>query len=263
MRNESDRSPATREAERAAFYGDAFYAEQFAESERSARAYVPWLLTWFEPQQVLDVGCGRGAWLKVFLEHGVGQAVGFDGPWNRAEHMADAKIEFRPIELDRSFAGFTRVDLAVTLEVAEHLTPASSDTFVKSLVASSDAVMFGAAYPGQGGTDHINERRHSEWALLFAAEGYDVFDLFRPRFWSDRDVCYWYRQNTFLYLKRGSDVHRRFRERGAEPLADLSFLDLVHPEQPPAWIAPPAIGGLMRALPSAIGRSVKYRMAGR
>ena len=28
------------------------------------------------------------------------------------------------------------------------------------------------------------------------------FDLIRPVFWADQDIEYWYRQNTFLYVKK-------------------------------------------------------------
>lgn len=245
-------------------YGDAFYQDQFSDSERSAREYIPYLWTLFQPAQVLDVGCGRGAWLKVFLEQGVTTALGFDGPWNTAGDMADPRIAFTPIELDKPFAGRTKVDLAMTLEVAEHLPPEASNGFVESLASSSDAVMFGSAFSGQGGTHHINERPHSFWGKLFDEAGFDVFDVFRPRFWGNDRVCFWYRQNTFLYLRRGSPVHAQFVAMGLSPLADVSFLDCVHPElfERPAYVSPPSMGVLLRQVTPAFIRSVRRRLAG-
>jgi hypothetical protein len=47
--------------------------------------------------------------------------------------------------------------------------------------------------------DHINTRPHSYWANKFMCNGYLLFDIFRPEFWSDERVEPWYRQ--FLYVK--------------------------------------------------------------
>jgi hypothetical protein len=52
----------------------------------------------------------------------------------------------------------------VSLEVAEHLQPKRSASFVADLVALAPAVLFSAAIPGQPGTDHINPRWQDEWA---------------------------------------------------------------------------------------------------
>ncbi len=210
-------------------YGDDFYAGQVADSERSAREYVGYLLTLLEPRSVADFGCGRGAWLKVFAEKGVGQVIGYDGPWNSQDKMIDPRIQFRPIDLQRPFAG-ERVDLAMSLEVAEHLAPEAAATFIDSLVAASDCVMFAAAFSQQGGTNHINEQPHSYWGRKFADAGYDAFDAFRPRFWDNGSVCFWYRQNTFLYAARDSAVAASLRTAGLQPVANLAFLDCVHPD---------------------------------
>ncbi len=245
------------------FYGQDFYAEQMADSERSAREYLSYLASTFLPASVLDVGCGRGTWLKVFLELGSDQAYGYDGPWNTAGDMLDRRISFRAVDLNQPFEAPARVDLAMTLEVAEHLNPASAESFVSSLASASDAVMFGAAYTGQGGTNHINEQPHSYWGNLFASRGFDVFDVFRPRFWGNANVCFWYRQNVFLYLKRGTPVQEKFIGAGFRRMENVSFLDCIHPElyalarRPPS--VPPNLGTLARSIMPAVGRSFRHR----
>lgn len=210
-------------------YGDDFYAGQIADSERSAREYAGYLLTLLAPSSVADFGCGRGAWLKVFAEKGVARVIGYDGPWNSQDKMLDPRIEFRAVDLERPFIG-ERVDLAMSLEVAEHLAPQAANTFVDSLVAVSDCVMFAAAFSCQGGTNHINEQPHSYWGRKFAAVGYDAFDVFRPRFWDNESVCFWYRQNTFLYAARDSSAAAALRSAGMQPMTNLAFLDCVHPD---------------------------------
>jgi SAM-dependent methyltransferase len=211
-------------------YDAGFYEGQVATSLQSARIYLRHLWRFMQPRSVLDVGCGRGAWLKACHELGSEILLGLDGGWNSRSQMIDAGIDFRSIDLEKPFAAPHEVDLAISLEVAEHLRPAAAPQFVKCLAAASDAVLFSAAYPGQGGTNHVNEQPHSSWARLFAQQGFAPFDLFRPVFWGNGDVCFWYRQNTFLYCRNASPAWQRIAAHGIGPIAEPSFMDCVHPE---------------------------------
>jgi hypothetical protein len=69
----------------------------------------------------------------------------------------------------------------------------------------SDHVLFSAAIPWQGGTNHLNERPQSYWATLFRKHGYGVQDIVRPRVWGNGRVSYWYRQNAMLYARNQPD----------------------------------------------------------
>lgn len=246
------------------FYGDDFYADQIRDSERSARHYLTYLWSIFQPTSVTDVGCGRGAWLKVFAELGARDVIGYDGAWNSQSQMIDSRIRFFPVDLEKTIVG-SRTDMAMSLEVAEHLSPQASDRFVKSLVGLSDTVLFAAAFTNQGGTNHVNERPHSFWARKFELEGFAVFDLFRPRFWGNEEVCSWYRQNTFLYVRRASDAFEGLRTAGFAPMASLDFLDCVHPYfffRPTPSADVPGVRDLAKNFFPALRRAV-LRRAGR
>jgi hypothetical protein len=67
-------------------------------------------------------------------------------------------IEFVTHNLEATLPLRERFDLAMSLEVAEHLTPGRAESFIQELCGVSDCVLFGAAIPGQGGTNHIHER---------------------------------------------------------------------------------------------------------
>lgn len=211
-------------------YGQEFYDRQMAASLASARKYLRHLWRYIRPGSVLDVGCGRGTWLKACRELGSTTLVGYDGPWNGQEQMADAAIVFRGVDLNGRFAPAEKFDLAMSLEVAEHLEARYADRFVESLAASADCVLFGAAVVGQGGCNHINERMPSYWAHRFGRHGLVPFDLFRPAFWGDPEVCFWYRQNTFLYLRQGSAPYQAVKAGGVAELRDIAFMDCIHPE---------------------------------
>lgn len=210
-------------------YHDGWYDKQVADLLASARIYVAYLWRYVQPASVLDVGCGRGPWLRAWHEQGATTLLGFDGDWNSASKMIDPAIRFTPVDLNRPFQPPARVDLVMSLETAEHLEPASGASFVASLARASDLVLFSAAYSWQGGTHHINEQPHSYWGRLFGEHGYVPFDLLRPVFWGDERVCWWYRQNTFLYAKRDSAAWQALTAQGLAPMADVRFMDCVHP----------------------------------
>jgi SAM-dependent methyltransferase len=167
---------------------------------RSARRIVPYVVELTGCRSVVDVGCGIGTWPCAFIEQGVQDVAGVDFH-EEARRLMISPALFRkadlrrPVDLGRTF------DLAVCLEVGEHLEEAFADGLVDSLVRLAPVVLFGAAVPGQGGWSHINEQWPEYWAARFRARGLAAVDCIRPRFWDDPDVDYWYSQNTVLYVQ--------------------------------------------------------------
>ena len=212
-------------------YSHKFYDNQVTGSYRSAKKYISILWPLYKPTSVVDVGCGRGTWLKAFKDNGVETLVGYDGSWNSQEKMADKAIIFNGVDLNKPFINIDneRFDLAMSLEVAEHLEPSSAELFIESLTKLSDVVLFGAAFTQQGGTNHINEQPHTYWADIFSRFDYTPFDLFRPIVWGDKDIEFCYQQNTFLYVRKGTQVFEHLVSSGKCPLENLYFLNCIHP----------------------------------
>jgi SAM-dependent methyltransferase len=213
----------------ASLYNSEFFDRQRDGSRRSAVIAVPLLIDLFEPRSVLDVGCATGVWLSVFREHGVEDILGIDGPWveQRQREIPDAFFRecnlAQPLALERTF------DLALCLEVAEHLPAEAAPGLVQSLTALAPVVVFSAAIPGQGGEGHINERWPSFWSRYFAAHGYVCFTGLRHRLWPADAVEFWYRQNMLCFVaeSRPDLVDRASRENGGSSTAPL---DVVHPQ---------------------------------
>jgi SAM-dependent methyltransferase len=223
-------------------YGDRFYAGQVDGSLSAAGHFVARLGEVFVPQSVIDFGCGRGTWLKAFGHSGAAKLVGIDGPWNSQAKMIDSGIEFRELDLEaatRSGWQGERSDLAMSVEVAEHLAPGTEAGFAAMLCDAADVVLFGAAVPFQDGTHHVNLRWPSAWAGDFAARGYAVYDHFRPALWGHPEVPYWYQQNTFLYVRKGHALEESLRAAGIAPMKRLASMDCVHPELLAAYAAMP------------------------
>jgi SAM-dependent methyltransferase len=209
-------------------YDERFYAAQRSGSRRSAEAIVPILLELVEPRSVLDVGCGTGAWLAVCSEHGVEDVLGVDGAHVGPELLQLPSDRFRahdvaaPLDLGRTF------DLALCLEVGEHLAEPAAAVLVESLVRHAPLVLFSAAVPGQLGEGHVNERWQDWWAARFDAHGYVPVDCVRRRVWSDERVEWWYAQNALLYAS-AAELERRPRLAAEHELMGTGQLVLVHP----------------------------------
>jgi hypothetical protein len=104
----------------------------------------------------------------------------------------------------KPFSLSERFDLAISLEVAEHLPRRSASGFVRSLCQLAPIVLFSAAVPGQGGEHHVNEQWPEYWRQAFANHHFVMFDPFRPLLWHDERVAFYYRQNLFLFIRMTS-----------------------------------------------------------
>ena len=92
--------------------------------------------------------------------------------------------------------------LALSLEVGEHLPAGAAAELVRSVTTLAPLALFSAAFPGQGGTNHVNEQWPTYWHALFARRDFVALDPIRPAVWQDERVAWWYRCNTYLYAHR-------------------------------------------------------------
>lgn len=152
---------------------------------------------------VVDVGCGVGTWLKAASDLGSKNVYGFEGTWAKENKFVIPENHVTYVDLEDSWEIQEKFDLAVCLEVAEHLSEASGKRLIKKISESADMVLFSAAIPGQGGNEHVNEQWPDYWQNLFRDEGFLSVDLIRPKIIRDVDIPWWYRQNIFLAAKKG------------------------------------------------------------
>jgi hypothetical protein len=211
-----------------AYYNERFYDSQMEGSVKSAKVVLPVILEILPAvNSAVDFGCGAGTWLSVLKYLGISEIKGYDGAWAEKKLLIPREC-FTAVEFDKEAIQLEKkYDLAISLEVAEHLPESFARTFVKTLTDASDIVLFSAAIPFQGGTNHINERWQSYWRDIFGTHGFVGTDFPRKKIWNMPDVDICYRQNIALYVKKEK------LETVAVPTDCFSGggqMDCVHPE---------------------------------
>jgi len=217
------------------YYNDLFYGKNIFDDSRyiSAKEMLAVYFDIFDAKKIVDVGCGRGAWLEATKAHSSEYLVGIDGDWNNNKISKD--IQFIPLDLNNFSTQFVqekklenKFDLCISAETLEHIENKNSKKFIEGLCNLSDNVLFSAAFNNQGGINHINENLHSNWAKIFIENKFYPFDIFRPNVWDNEKISYWYRQNTFLYVKEGSLKHSQIKSKHSR-IKNISFMDCIHP----------------------------------
>ncbi|MDB5058467.1 MAG: hypothetical protein JWO59_1939 [Chloroflexi bacterium] len=244
-------------------YGDEFFKHLQPGSYSSAQQIVPFVMELLSPQRVVDLGCGAGAWLSVFLEHGADYVIGVDGEYVNRDLLAIPKASFFAHDLTEPFRTSEKFDLAISLEVGEHLPASSAQPYVDSLVNLAPIVLFSAAIPGQSGVAHINEQWPQYWADRFSRRGYIVVDALRPRFWNDPRIQPWYRQNALFFVDNRETAILKQLEASSGNVAGVCP-SLVHPwlyqryrDAPKDELRP--LRYYLSHIPAAVGRSVRWR----
>ena len=183
-------------------YPEDFHKDRDKKTRHAAEIVVSRLLE-IVPSvtSAVDVGCGIGTWLAVLKEHGTEEIHGIDGDWVRNEMLMIPPTCFTRANLYEPFDLGRKYDLAISLEVAEHLPQESAATFIDSLTGLSDVVLFSAAIPGQGGINHLNEQWPNYWEAYFRERSFMVLDVIRNTIWNDETIPVWYRQNILLFVK--------------------------------------------------------------
>ena len=233
-------------------YEQPFYEKWYEKKVYAAEVIFDLLFDVIPPvKSAVDIGCGIGTFLSVLKKKGVTEVAGIDGPWVSEEKLCIPNGDFRRHNLEELEALERRFDLAISLEVAEHLAPESATRFVKMLTGASDFVLFSAAIPFQGGMHHVNEQWPEYWALKFQEEGFVALDLIRPAIWNETMIPSWYKQNTLLFVSQSR-------------LSDLSLKEGHSVERdfiPPALIHPDTFLGKMKKIDSLKGTWKLFKQA--
>lgn len=160
-------------------------------------------MTWPDVNNVVDYGCGAG-WILHWLKYyGVENLTGVEPNKNARSFMDDDVkdcVKFRTlkrkIKLEQTF------DMAICLEVAEHLDEKYADLLVENITNDTELLIFSAAPPGQGGWGHVNEQPFEYWEERLNASGFFVDGLKTAQFktyLTAKNAKRWYCNNIAVF----------------------------------------------------------------
>lgn len=184
-------------------YDEKYYRKHEKGSYCSAIHILEYLQTFLSIHSIIDFGCGMGTWGRAALDLDmkINDFLGIDQHKYDESYMAIAQKNYMTYDLRKSFNINRKYDLAISVEVAEHIPSIYSDIFVKNICLHSDVILFSAALPFQGGSGHINEQTCSYWINKFKQNDYIAIDCVRPKFWDNENIEVWYKNNCLLFVK--------------------------------------------------------------
>lgn len=188
---------------------------------KAPKIIVKELLKYFKPKSVIDVWCGLWTFVKVFQDNNI-KAIWIDGSRVKKSKLYINRNSFIEKDLEKEIDFKKKYDLAISLEVAEHLSKNTAENFVKTLVSCSDYIIFSAAIPWQWWFKHINEQFPCYWENLFNKHWYKFYDVFRHIFWNNPNIYWRYKQNMFLVVKKWKKIPNKLIEKTPR--------NIIHPE---------------------------------
>lgn len=112
---------------------------------------------------ILDFGCGPGAYLRYLTDIGHSACVGIEGTDMKEDfEYVDIFVHDLTIEFD-----ITKRGHVICLEVAEHIPEQYTDKLIKNIVKhvkKNHFLIMSWAVPGQGGLGHVN-CQSNEWVI--------------------------------------------------------------------------------------------------
>ena len=202
-------------------YGEIFYRYVDRTARESAKEMMIPIIRKLAPCSIVDFGCGEGMWLHVassFDNHI--EILGLDGDYVDRSKLKINENAFVPTNISKEVHLDRKYDLAISLEVGEHIDKDFADVYLDNLTNASDHILFSAAIPGQGGKGHVNEQWQSWWIKKFKERGFEPDFSVRNYFWNNNKIMFWYRQNVVFYSKT----------KDGPLFADADLYDVVHPD---------------------------------
>lgn len=208
-------------------YKKNFYKNRNIDTENSANIILDLLFKYFQPNSMVDFGCGVGTWLKEGQKKGVQKTLGLEGEWLDKNQLVIDPKDFIYANLQNKIDFSSKFDLGVSLEVAEHIEEKYADIFIENLTNSSNVILFSAAIPGQRGSGHVNEQWPEYWIKKFDSHEFIPIDLIRPLIWKNEAIKTWYRQNIILFCHK--DMLNQLPQLESFIVPDKKNWSLVHP----------------------------------
>ena len=127
------------------------------------------IVKFIKPDNILDLGCGSGDYVKHFLGNGI-YANGYDGNPDTPE-LSDYTCSVWDLTEPKKLKD--EYDWVLSLEVGEHIPAKYESDYINNIDANNKkGVIISWAIPGQHGYGHVNCRDNKYIKDLFHKLGY-------------------------------------------------------------------------------------------
>jgi len=177
----------------------------------------------YQPQQVLELGCGLGGYMRMFQEWGAADVLGVDGSLPGDLFLSKGNFLHhdlrQPLNLHRTYA------LVVCLEMIGQIDAQYKEIVLETIHHhAKDRIIFSAAEPGQSGKGYINCKPLSHWLAAWRRLGWmpDAFDGLAVR---SLATFSWLRRNLIVLVRsdHAREVPSPFSTADLERLARHPF----------------------------------------
>lgn len=162
----------------------------------------------YHPKTIIEFGCGNGELSKALAKQDSQITITAIDGYATPDFTGFNQIEFSKIDLNdpgsvKNFLSSLnkKFDVAICMEVAEHLNPDVSEPLIDCMTSAADVVVFSAAVPQQDGDGHINCRTRGFWHKQFERNNFFLRDTIRSKIRHNPRVGKWYALNTVDYQK--------------------------------------------------------------
>ena len=189
-------------------YDADFFSEWGKHNEKyttSATIIGKLLLEEFSPKSLVDLGCGCGVYSHFFSQNGL-KVLAIDGVKPNDDFAFPVHIEVQ--DLTTPFANkHGKFDVALCLEVAEHIPEEYVMNFLNNITQFSDTLLLSAAPPFQGGHHHVNEQPKRYWKQKLQEVGFSYNKKRTGQFVEKFKTI----KAPFMWMGDGISVYERIR----------------------------------------------------
>lgn len=157
-------------------YNSQYFGERMSWKKDVYQIIADGIVTYFRPDELIDVGCGNGVLMECLA--GRVDAFGIDGSFEAINICTDKGLNAVVFDLRQPVTNVLKFDLAVSIEVAEHLEEEFADIYVDTLCAFSDLIIFTASSVED--QYHPNPQPLQYWKEKFEEKGYIM--VIQPEF---------------------------------------------------------------------------------
>lgn len=158
----------------------------------------------YKPNSVIDLGCGTGTHLFYFSKKGK-TIKGLDGSVLAQKHSVIPKDKFEVIDLRKPYPK-GNYDVALCIEVLEHLEEKYADTIVENIAKQADKLIITTPPPSPEnlGKHHVNCQPQSYWKNKFKQQGFEYKPDKTHKLKSKMNVniTYWIPKHLMVFEKR-------------------------------------------------------------